>query len=159
MHKISHITPQILSLFPSISQAQTPPFLQLHHVLSTINSWRSPVQDVFHFVLYDLPHVSADWPAPPFFMYFSLISCSWSAPCQLVLVSVSLLSLFLTILNHNASTFLFSLPFNQSQRGLWLAKSCVFCRMHILTASNMLRSWDNNSSTQLQFERSPLVTG
>lgn len=95
----------------------------------------------------------------PFFIYFSLISCSWSAPCQLVLVSVSLLSLFLTIFNQNASTFLFSLPFNQSQRGLWLAKSCVFCRMHILTASNMLRSWDNNSSTQLLFERSPLVTG
>lgn len=114
MHKISHIVPQILSLFPSISQAQTPSFLQLQHVLSTISSWRSPVQDVFHFVLYDLPHVSADWPASPFFfMYFSPISCSWSAPCQLVLASVSLLSLFLTVLNHNAATFLFSLPFNQ----------------------------------------------
>lgn len=87
MHKISHIAPQILSLFPSISQAQTPSFLQLQHVLSTISSWRSPVQDVFHFVLYDLPHVSADWPASPF---FSCIFLPFPAP-DLLLVNYYLL--------------------------------------------------------------------
>lgn len=111
LHKISHINPQILSLFLSIPQAQTPSFLQLHHASSTISSWRSPGQDVFHFALYDLPHSSAKIGQPhPFFMHFSPISCSWSAPCQLVLVSVSLLSLFLTVWNPNASTFFFVLP-------------------------------------------------